>query len=311
MRKWTPRWDELVDTEVDGPDFVETGVALSVLVATRLKYEGSFSRYIDFIAKFGHPISLHSFGRFLRACRRQGAKGSTLEGYRSSLLFVQRANNMAPFADAPLLIRAIKGYRYADRLTCAPRGAITLHMLAELVEFDPVYALEYATIFHLVIRAMQALKMRGGDGRETTDGALTLIVRVDKRMNAGNTREVTSSKEIVAPDAKAVAIIATSSVPYGTLVFPNFDPARASRVIHAAAIALKWPAGLQFDGVHCLRHGGAQAAKLFYTNLMTRMGNHAAMAPRPARWYTRLNALRTAAIEADEDFDDEPRAHDA
>ena len=32
MRKWTPRWDELVDTEVDGPDFVETGVALSVLV---------------------------------------------------------------------------------------------------------------------------------------------------------------------------------------------------------------------------------------------------------------------------------------
>ena len=179
MRKWTPRWDELVDTEVDGPDFVETGVALSVLVATRLKYEGSFSRYIDFIVKFGHPISLHSFGRFLRACRRQGAKGSTLEGYRSSLLFVQRANNMAPFADAPLLIRAIKGYRYADRLTCAPRGAITLHMLAELVEFDPVYALEYATIFHLVIRAMQALKMRGGDGRETTDGALTLIVRVD------------------------------------------------------------------------------------------------------------------------------------
>ena len=112
-----------------------------------------------------------------------------------------------------------------------------------------LHALEYATIFHLVIRAKQAEKMRGGDGRTTPEGALLLTVRVDKRMNAGNTREVTSTKEIVAPDAKAIATIATTSVPHGELVFPN---ARASRVIHAAAIALKWPAGLQFDGVHCL-----------------------------------------------------------
>ena len=34
------------------------------------------------------------------------------------------------------------------------------------------------------------------------------------------------------------------------------------------------------------------------------------MAPRTARWYTRLKALRTAAIEADNDFDDKPDAND-
>lgn len=132
MRKWIPRWSELDDADVDGPDFLETGVTLSVIPDTRKKYEGAFSRYVDFIVKFDYPISLHSFGRFLRACRRQGAKGSTLEGYRSSILFVQRANNMSPFADAPILIRAIMGYRYADRLTSAPRGAITRHMLLVL-----------------------------------------------------------------------------------------------------------------------------------------------------------------------------------
>lgn len=306
MRKWNPRWDELDDIEDDGPDFIDTGVTLSVVAETRRKYEAAFSRYIDFIAKYNHPLTLKSFGRFLRSCRRQGAAGGTLEGYRSGLLFVQRASNMLPFADTPLLIRAIKGYRYVDRRTRAPRGAITLNMLAQLCLFDPLYALEYSTIFHLVIRATQALLLQGGDGETTPDGSFLLTVRSDKRMNARNTRQVVSTKEILQPEAKAIAMIATSLGPHGDLVFPHFDTARASARIHAAAIALKWPAGLQYDGVHCLRHGGAQALKVFLTNLMAKMGNQAAMAPQTARWYTRLNTLRTAAIEADADRDDDP-----
>lgn len=306
MRKWIPRWDDLDDAEDDGPDFIGTGVTISVIPDTRQKYEGAFSRYIDFIVKFNRPLTLDSFGRFLRSCRRQGARGSTLEGYRSGLLFVQRANNMSPFADAPLLIRAIKGYRYVDRRTTAPRGAITLTMLAQLCIFDPLYALEYTTIFHLVIRATQALLLQGGDGELTPEGAFVLTVRSDKRMNARNRRQAVSTKEILPPDAKAIAVLATSLKPHGELVFPNFDPARASARIHAAAIALKWPAGLQFDGVHCLRHGGAQALKMFCTKLMGKMGNNAAMAPQTSRWYTRLNTIRLAAIAEDADRDDDP-----
>ena len=51
MRKWNPRWDELDDIEDDGPDFIDTGVTLSVVAETRRKYEAAFSRYIYFIAK--------------------------------------------------------------------------------------------------------------------------------------------------------------------------------------------------------------------------------------------------------------------
>ena len=56
LRKWIPRWDDLDDVEDDGPDFIGTGVTISVIPDTRQKYEGAFSRYIDFIVKFSRPM---------------------------------------------------------------------------------------------------------------------------------------------------------------------------------------------------------------------------------------------------------------
>ena len=51
--------------------------------------------------------------------------------------------------------------------------------------------------------------------------------------------------------------------PLGSHIRRDMDLAEASLAIKRAAVTLKWPAGLVWDGVHCLRNGGAQPMKMF------------------------------------------------
>ena len=92
--------------------------------------------------------------------------------------------------------------------------------------------------------------------------------------------------------------------PHGELVFPWFSPKKANEIVHRAARHFAWPPKLLWDGMHCLRHGGAQRLKSFIVAMMARFGPVAAMATSTAQRYTKLNALRVQLEEGRSSSDD-------
>ena len=285
--------------------FITRGIALTVLSDTKRKYTTAFRRFVVFLIREKRPMTLDSFEAFLQACRSQGAKGPTLEGYRSGVLLVQRAHGLKTFAEDPRLRRAIKGYAYADKISGVPRGSITEVMLRQLWTTVPAIARITGIIFYAVLRSGQAARYCAGDLVVGPDGRATLTVRTDKRRRAGNNVVEVSTKEIVSPEAKALLAAAARGKPHGARCFPNFDERKLSETIRAAATTCGWPAGLEYDGVHCLRHGGAQHVRALVENILAHMGNPCAMSPTTAAWYSRLNEIRTAAIRTIEDPDAE------
>ena len=83
MRKWVPVWEDL-DGE-GGEAFISTGIALGVRVETRIKYRAAYARFIDFLVRNNLAFNAASLGRFLWACRKQGAAGGTLGAARIRL----------------------------------------------------------------------------------------------------------------------------------------------------------------------------------------------------------------------------------
>ena len=71
-------------------------------------------------------------------------------------------------------------------------------------------------------------------------------------------------KLIICPDTeKLLQLLAAQTRHRNDLLFPrscwNVTDFRA--VIKDAAVALRWPAHLKWDGTHCLRHGGVARLK--------------------------------------------------
>jgi hypothetical protein len=296
--RWRPDWQHLDDSGASA--LVRTGLVAGVRPATVSKYGAAYMRFIDFLVQRSYSFDLASLRRFLWAVRRQGASATTLEGYRSAVLWVQRAAGMASWADDPILIRVLAGLKLADKMRRVPRGAITAPMLRQLMRADPERRLLYATAFYGVLRRGQARLFRFGDVIGSSDG-VTMTVRTDKRARRGNAREACSSKEVVHPSAQAFLLRLSAAGVHGERVFSDADVDAASVKVRAAAVELGWPRGVEFDGLHALRHGGAQYLKTYLATLVARMGDPAAMAPRTQRWYTRLNVLRRT-LDDDDDY---------
>jgi hypothetical protein len=87
-------------------------------------------------------------------------------------------------------------------------------------------------------------------------------------------------------------------------MFPGFDTDRANAKIREAAIVFGWPAELDFDGIHCLRHGGSQAVRALIARIVARLGDPCAMSAPTQALYTKLNELR-ARIDIDSGSDDD------
>lgn len=291
VRRWKPKYDELDDAD-DG--FIEQGVRLSIREATSGKYERAVSRFIAYMERHNRAFTLDTFGRYLAACRRQGASASTISGMRCAVLWAQRAYNTDQWAADARLCRAIRGYRYEDKLARPPRGAVGRSMLAQLKARYPQFALAFYVAYYAVLRRKQLLNLRSGDAVFEGQRCI-LTVRADKRANAKNAKTTTSRKELVLPEAKELLRALQKTTPHGQLFFPKLDVAKLDAAVAETAITCQWPANLVFDGLHCLRHGGAHELRNYYDTIMASMGDPAAMAPTTAQWYSRLNALRVTA----------------
>ena len=285
-------------------DFVSKGIALTVRTGTAASYEARFKRFFEFCFKRSLDLELDSFVKFLSGCRKQGARGQTLEGYRCALVWIQRQWGMELWGATPMIIRAIKGYKYNDKQKATPRGAITYNMLEQLCELVPEMAVVMFVVFFCVLRVGQAARARFGDASFGVNGT-TLLVRRDKRCNADNGKPLTAVKEILLPAGIELLKALAQTGKHGELMFPGFKAAAANAAIHRAAKHFKWPAGLEFDGMHCLRHGGAQELKKFIVEVLARMGPGAHMCQSTAQHYARLNELRVAIDEGESSSDEE------
>ena len=300
MKKWMANWQSLNDHGWEM--FIANGIIDTVAKDTQSKYRAAFSRFIDFLVGAGRRCDLEGLVRFLHACRQQGARGTTLEGYRSAVLWVQRIHDLEQFAADERLVRAVAGYKHFDKCHGIPRGAVTWSMLQQLLAGAPQWRDAFEVVFLCVLRVTQLLRMLVGDAVLTADGAVVLTVRAEKRNKCGSPYSHVSRKEIVHPRAKELLGRLQQGRVHGESMFPGFSSAAANEIIQRAAVALGWPSGLQFDGVHCLRHGGCQFIKVFIAELLSRMGNPCAMsAPTIVGGYGRLNEVRTRLEDSDSD----------
>ena len=297
MRLTNGRWKLNLATLDDSGagEFLGKGVALTVRDVTAEKYSAAVATFILFLVERDIRFDLPGFIRYLAACRKQGAAAGTLSGFRAAVVWAQRCAGTHTWGEDPILIRALKGYAYQDKLRRPPRGAINWGMVEELVGLFPNHGNAYAAIFLCVLRKSQAEKMRGGDARMNAAGQVSLTVRVDKRNKAGSIYEHTAVKEILSRDAKTLIMSLSGMVPHGKLVFAGVDFSVLSEDIKKAAILLRWPTNLLFDGVHCLRHGGAQMVKAFVASVLERAGNNCGMGAKTAQWYSRMNEVRAQA----------------
>ena len=78
---------------------------------------------------------------------------------------MQRVVGMELWACSPALIRAIKGFRYEDKLRRIPRGAIEFCMLLQLGEMDASYKVAFFVTYFVILRVGQLKRMvnLGGD----------------------------------------------------------------------------------------------------------------------------------------------------
>jgi len=199
------------------------------------------------------------------------------------------------------LVVAIKGYKYRDKQTRPPRGAILTSMLRQLEHRYPLLAAVADTTFYCVLRRKQVERMLAGDVQEGSEGRLILTVRAEKRANARNNVQMVTRKEIVLPEAKLLLRNLVRGLKPRQRVFPNFSAEALDHAISECATHFGWPADLVYDGMHYLRHGGATMVREYFSRLLGSMGNPAAMAPSTALWYSRLNELRTLAAREEEE----------
>lgn len=291
--RWRLNMKTLDDS--DGDTFLSVGVRLTVREPTAEKYTAAVAAFILYLVDRDRGYKLESFVRYLSACRKQGAAAGTLAGFRAAIVWAQRCSGTPLWGEDAILIRALKGYAYQDKLRRAPRGAIDMGMLEDLIKLFPRNGNAYAAIFLCVLRKSQAEKLRGGDAHMTAAGQVSLTVRADKRNKAGTTYEHTAVKEILSHDAKALIMSLSGMVRHGALIFDGVDFEALSEDIKRAAVILRWPAHLVFDGIHCLRHGGAQVVKAFVCAVLERAGNNCGMSAKTATWYSRMNEARVHA----------------
>ena len=302
MKRWIADWAHLDDG--GWQSFLAAGITETVARETQNKYSSAFSRFIDFLVSTGRVWDFEGLLRFLHACRQQGARGTTLEGYRSAVLWIQRIHDLPQFAADERLVRAVAGYKHYDKCHGIPRGAVTWGMLQQLLANSPQWRDAFEVIFLCVLRITQLLRMLVGDAVLTADGAVVLTVRAEKRNKCGSVYTAVSRKEVVHPRAKELLRRLQQGRVHGQKLFPGFSAAAANDIIQRAAVALGWPSGLKFDGVHCLRHGGCQFIKAFIAELLSCMGNPCAMsATTIVGGYGRLNEVRARLEDSDSEED--------
>ena len=240
-----------------------------------------------FATAIGHEdFSKDTFMLLLQVMDDQGMAPRTMDGYRCAWRFWELLEGAeTPEASKEWIIEIVKGLGYNHGFQRRiPRGSIDLGRLAQVLEYckekkrgDLCDPLEVA--FYAALRYSQLCAIRSGDAEIVGQGVVMLTLRKDKRINRNTylTREVIHGKRIVSERLCTVLETLQKKVARDVLLFPKFDISTARLFIRTTAQEKKWPGGVYYDGVHCLRHGGTQRLDTsehiteFIRDIMTQM----------------------------------------
>ena len=264
---------------------------------TRRQYRGRLRRFLNFVADAGLVLGKEAVLQFLAVLWRQGAAGGTIEGHRSAILFAQRTYELEESAGDTMVLRITKAMVHQSKSKRAQRAAITMAQLEQLCTLDLKYAYAFRAAYYGILRLRQLKKVRSGDfeaGEEPT-----LIVRVDKRCRQGRRprRNQKHRKEVLFGELGHVLEPMQELFDRGARMFDWVDEERARKLVKTAARIFKWPARkINYDGIHCCRHGGAREAKLRILFAAERCANGAAMAGGTFAGYSRANTVRARGV---------------
>ena len=124
--------------------FVKRLALQSIAPSTRKLYENRIEILKAFCREKGYSkVSKESFGCFLWNRSVMGCSRSTLQGYRSALLFYQECQHMdlepdeSPWAGDRVILRAVEGAAASarKRVRKNPRGYVSEEMLRSLVNW--------------------------------------------------------------------------------------------------------------------------------------------------------------------------------
>lgn len=267
-------------------DFVREGVA----PATRKRYAQRWRTYAGWCKRGRRALGPKSLIDFLRALEEHGAAGDTAEGYRSAVAFRLRVHRHEPWASGPKVTELTACMKHASRRARIKRGGISEGMLAQLASLDRAYAVAFKVAFYGTLRGSQLIKIRCGDF--TPGEEAKLLVRVDKRFKKGGRTEHKHEKPMPWPEMSRLMGGLQGATERGDKLFAWFSRTKARELIKEAAAKFNWPANVEFDGIHTLRHGGAQMARDRFEHGYENARQTTAMSKGVYRRYSKRNVNR-------------------
>lgn len=264
-------------------DSVAETLGCKVCAATRRKYSIKVAILQEILEAMDvDPTDLDEdlFGNILQAMCEQGSAPSTISAYKSALIFYQKVErlwlkvNQSPWAESDFLASLIAGMKARrKRDSSAPqRGQVTNSMFDDLLEWvrshEP-YASDCPLLIHCLIvargaalRCGQLISIQRDDFSlsDTKSGLMgSLWVRGWNKDPAVRATSTNGKPKLVFDEDAIKSLLLLKSLPVfespSDLIF-DFSPSFLCDLIQKAAVALRWPAGVVWDGPHCLRHAG-------------------------------------------------------
>lgn len=232
----------------------------SVKARTRVQYEGRWRHAEAFRLQHGFAEwNRESLTALLTSLQQQGVRS---ELYRAAIRFhlLRQGREIEWLKDERIRTAA----RGATALTkkaaaTAPRGAISRGMLQDQLlpwleragEHEAVHAA--AIGFWAQLRVSQLLELRVGDCLPDEPTTAQLCIRKDKRCHTDGETEV--HFKVVPLETRFHFDQISQGREHGQKLF-SLTQEHFRGLIKRAAVELRWPTGVEWDGPHCLRHGG-------------------------------------------------------
>ena len=246
------------------------------------EYRGKVDKLVLFTAGLKEEfITKDVFTLYIGASEDQTGGGtSTANGVRCALAFLQENSpedallkpGVSPWGRDKDVMDMCKGYKYQGKKKNPNkkiRGVMTRPMLDEFVAWmekkrpnaaknTGAIALSRAT--HAIgLRISEALRVLVGDVIDDDYGTKTLLVRADKRVNADTARMEELYAKPLTDEGAAILAKAMVGKLHGEAVFGDLrgkaTQEKYRQLYKDAALELKWPSGLEYDGPHVNRHG--------------------------------------------------------
>jgi len=240
------------------------------------QYDGRVERMREFATQMGsHYITKELFVLFCGGLEDQTGGGTTTAHmYRMALakaqelepVFAMLEPGVDPWARDKDMADITKGYRYQAKVQSgkAKKGVMTRPMLHDFLAWLRKKGLaedaDFAELCHLCgLRMSEALRILVGDVIDDDHDTKTLLVRGDKRVNAKSDGMQELYPKLLDDDAAAFLLAIMKKKKHGEAILGHMRPKgrqqKHRNLYKEAAIALKWPVGLYYDGPHVNRHG--------------------------------------------------------